>query len=420
MHRREFLTLSASALAGSALSGCAYLNFDTKSVFLRSEFIDTPEKEMAVVSKAKLSYTDDGKVRVLHVQGTPYEMGFQQGYLLREEVQANMGYLYDQAVDKFHIEELFDEVYERMRPFIPQQYIDEMHGLAHGSKLPLRVIHGVHILPEIGEWGGKKKIGQTVKKMLKGELGTSCSNLSTCGTATADGKMYTVRILDWGLHRISKLHQYPLLLIAKPENGIPYCNIGWVGFLGAISGINAQGITLGEMGYGDYEYETLHGEPMPFLLRDVMQRASNLADVRKIIQTAPPTNSFIFLMSDGKNQEAELYIRDPNQFTTFKQNTLVADVKHEYPPIPGMIYGGHYQDKMIAALTANNGKITPELLMKEIIPQIVMPSNFQDVVYAPQDLKFWVANAKDKESRAAESDYTFFDFGKSLGDFPKV
>ena len=49
--------------------------------------------------------------------------------------------------------------------------------------------------------------------------------------------------------------------------------------------MNDQGITLGEMGYGDPEGETLRGEPMPFLLRDVLAKASNIDQVKSILST---------------------------------------------------------------------------------------------------------------------------------------
>lgn len=413
MDRRRFLTLFATTLAGCTYWK-AYWRVDPYSVFIRSDLIDSPEKEAEIISMARLEKTSDGRITVLHTQGTPYEIGFQHGYLLRKQIQDNIAVLYDNAVDKFKVEELFDESYERMRPYIPPEYVEEMHGLAHGSKLPLRVIHGIHALPEIGEWGGKKKIKNIVKRMIDGELGTSCSNLCATGDATTDGKMYVTRILDWGLHRISNLHKYPLIHVCKPTGAIPFVNIGWIGFIGAISGMNAQKITLGEMGYGDVEGETLAGKPMPFLLRDVLAKAKNLKDVRNIIETSAPTNSFIFLMSDGKSKEGEMYVRDPNRFVAVKAGSELNDRGHTVPPINDIVYGGHYLDKMVEVLNKEKGNISPERLMKEIIPFLVMPSNFQNVVYNPEDLTFWVANAASKDEPAAQQPYTFFDFGEAL------
>ncbi len=401
------------------LAGCGYLRIDPFHYLVRSDVIDSVEKHNEVISKAKLGWTDDHKVRVIVVRGTPYERGYQQGVLLRKEIQVNLGAMYKNALKTFQSEELFEEVYERMRPFISQEYIDEMHGLAHGAKIPLRTVHFIHILPELTEWGGKKRLREVIHQMMEGAIVPSCSNLACEAASTPDKNLYTVRVLDWGLHKISKLHEYPLITISIPDKGIPSANIGWVGFIGAVSGINAQGITLGEMGNGDTPNETLRGKPMPFLLRDVMTYAKNLKDVHRIIKTSPGTNSFAFLMSDGKTGKSELYIKDPDRFLSFEQGESLKDDRKNLPGIKDVLYAGHFDMKMHEVLSKYRGHLTPELLMKEIIPQIAMKSNFQNVVYDPKHLKFWFNNAKSKDLPAWGQPYTFFDFGKALRENSK-
>ena len=56
-------------------------------------------------------------------------------------------------------------------------------------------------------------------------------------------------------------------------------------------------------------------------------------------------------------------------------------------------------------------------MMKEIIPKMVMKSNFQNVIYEPARLRFWVNNARSKKVSAKNEPYTFFDFGKALAEF---
>jgi hypothetical protein len=417
MNRRKFLELSTYLLGSSFLSGCGYLRIDPFNVLLRSDVIDSPEKEKEILSKARVTKTADGQIRVLYLSGTPYERGYQHGVLLRKEVKDNIGTMYENILDKFHFEELLHESWERQRPFVPQEYIDEMHGLAHGAKIPLKMVHGFHALPEITEWGGKKKLKKVIKDMMAGVYGTSCSNFAAMGPATKDGTMYTLRILDWGLHRISNLHEYPLITVSVPEHGIPSANIGWVGFVGAVSGMNAEGITLGEMGYGDPEGETMRGKPMPFMLRDVLSYAHNLPEVRKVISESIGTNAFVFLMSDGKNNTAELYIRERNRFEVYTPGVELKDDKRTFPAINNIVYGGHYDEKMHTSLSNARGSITPDVIMKEIVPAIAMPSNFQNVVYDPRALQFWVNNAKNSDVSAAEQPFTHFDLGAALKDF---
>lgn len=414
MKRRDFLKLLPAAAVPFAAGGCGMLRIDPYHYMIRSPYIDSPEKEAEILSRAKLSWTDDKRVRVIVVRGTPYEMGYQQGALLRQEIQDNMGFLYDQAIRKFQTAELFDEIYERMRPYIPEDYVEEMHGIAHGARIPLHMVHHIHILPELGEWSGKKKIKKVLDKMMAGELATTCSNFAGGSTATPDGSFYAVRVLDWGMHKLSKLHRYPLITVGIPNEGVPWANIGWVGFLGCISGMNAEGITIGEMGYGDPPNETLFGKPMPFMLRDVMRYSHNLADVRKVIQESKPTCSFVFLMTDGKTGDAEMYVRDPDRFVVFRPGDDVHDKKDHLPPIQDVVYGGHYNDRMTKLLNEQHGKLTPELFMNDIIPKIAMPSNFQNVIYEPKKLTFWVSNAKSSQEWAASQPYSKFDFGALL------
>jgi len=289
-----------------------------------------------------------------------------------------------------------------------------MHGLAHGARMPLHVIHHIHALPSITEWGGKKRLKGIVKQMMDGEFGTSCSNISATGAATSGGEPYAVRVLDWGLHKISKLHEYPLLTVTHHPSGIASVNVGWVGFLGAVSGMNAEGITLGEMGYGDPPNETLAGRPMPFVLRDILSYAKDLGDVRRIIKESPGDNSFAYVMTDGKTGLGELYIRDRDRFIVFEHGSDIAEGEKNFPGIPGMVYGGHFDAKMTELLGRYQGELTPELLMQEIIPQIAMKSNFHNVIYRPRALQLWVSNAKSPEERAAEQPYTFFDLKEAL------
>lgn len=395
------------------LNGCISWRLDPYHVLIRSDVVTSAEKEKEILAKARVGSTDDGRIQVLYVSGTPYERGYQHGALLRNQVQDNLGYLYKNMIKTFRSEEIFAEVFERMRPFIPEEYLEEMHGLAHGSKLPLHMIHYIHALPELSEWGGKKKLKDIAKRMVLGEdFGTSCSNFSVPLNAGNKPELLTVRVLDWGLHRISKLHEYPLIIVDQPDNGIVSANVSWVGFIGAVSGMNAAGITLGEMGYGDTENETLRGKPMIFLLREILSHARSLADVRKIIRESPGTNSYGYLMSDGKTNQAEMYIRDPDRFLVFQPGTEIQDTRADkpqhIPAIKNVVYGGHFTDKLFESLSLHALNADPEKFKKEVIPYVAMHSNFQNVVYLPARLQMWVSYAGDSKSRAAEQTYSLF------------
>jgi len=60
-----------------------------------------------------------------------------------------------------------------------------------------------------------------------------------------------------------------MITIYQPTTGNAnaYATIGWIGFVGAVSGVNAKGVALSEMGFGNPPGKRSRGTPMPFMLR---------------------------------------------------------------------------------------------------------------------------------------------------------
>src|SRR3954451_10264865 len=79
--------------------------------------------------------------RVLHLKGTPYEMGYQQGTLLKEDCTALFKYLFEDKLNqtkiaylgvKVPVRQAISGIFTVQRANIPDRYIEEMQGLADG------------------------------------------------------------------------------------------------------------------------------------------------------------------------------------------------------------------------------------------------------------------------------------------------
>lgn len=114
---------------------------------------------------------------------------------------------------------------------------------------------------------------------------------------------------------------------------------------------------------------------MPFMLRDVLRYSRNLDQVSDRIQHAKGTNSYLFLMSDGKAKQARMFVKDARRFLSFLPGTEVQDEK-EHLLRSTTRYGGRYNDKMTENLQRYHGQLTPKLFMETLIPEFAMPSNF--------------------------------------------
>ncbi len=388
-------------------------------LYQRSMLIQTPQAERAVLSRASVEVRQipqsETQIKVVYLHGTPYEMGFQHGTLLRAEVQA----VYNKLIGLLKLkvdQDILDELYDLMAPYIPLEEQEEMRGLAHGANVPLRVVHWIHVIPGSFEYGQKKRF-------IKGAVATSCSNLVAFDQATLNGEFYHLRVLDWA--RYFHLQSWPVVLVHRPEIGHASVTFSYAGFIGAVTGMNDQQLTFGEMGYGDPPGENLEGIPFVFLFRKMMREADSIEDIKQSIETAQRTNSYVFVFGDAKQQagsaRARLFIADRGRVLSFAENTHMVDGREKgdnYPAIDDVVYGGARGEKLHASILEHYGRIDPETL-KLIADEVSLKSNLHNVILRPGTMEAWFSNAslaKGVQGKASRQPWVHFDFSQALRD----
>lgn len=412
------MTKNACGLLGLAITvsifqGCTSSAPSNKyHAFSRSVFIQDDEKEQRILAKAKVRHVNDpelNNIRVMEMSGTPYEMGFQHGRLLKEDVQANLNRIYSR-VGYFIDPIMLDEVYSVMEPYIPIEDKMEMLGLAHGADLPVRLVQRLHAIPELSEYKHKKRFGK--KRAL---LATSCSNVAAFGAATKDGEVYSMRILDWV--RELGTQKYATILIYKPDVGNRYASFSYAGFVGCITGMNDKYLTFGEMGYGNRPEETLEGIPFVFLFKELLRKSTSIEDAIAMTRNAKRTCSYAYLFADGVNKDARLIVCNKDEFFEFSQNETLKDKDSYYPAISEIVYGGAKDKELFEELNRAHGSIDVEEL-KAMAKPTSLTSNMQVVIMKPKTMEAWIANAEDgsildprsEEGRACNQKYFYINF----------
>lgn len=401
------LTLMTTA----SIVGCMPVN--KLELRQRSMVIVNAAAEQVILQKSSVELAGpDNTVKILHLRGTPYEMGFQHGAAMQKEIQEFYGKVIFRI--KFLVkEDMMDEIYDLMDPYIPLEEKEEMRGLAHGAGVPLKVVHWIHSIPEVSEYGQKRNFRRAWKE-------TSCSNIAAFGKATADGKLYSLRVLDW--IRELGAQRYPVILVHVPDHGNASVTFTYAGFIGGVSGMNDKQMSFGEMGYGDPPGESLEGMPYIFLFRKLMRESNNLDDAIRIVQSVPRTCSYIYLFTDAKAvdpaKKAALLITDRGRVKVITENTDINDERDNdaYPGIPNIVYGGAKAKPLYDGLTGSHGKITPETL-RELTKAISLGSNMQNVVFDPAALEAWVSNAgmdKSDQGKACNQKWGHYRFAEAL------
>ncbi len=401
-------------LAFMGITGCTILPENTLSLSQRSTVIQDDLTEQQVLSKAFLKESRDPAVnyiRVLHLKGTPYEMGFQHGRLLRKQVRDAVYHVL-KKVTFLVPKDTLDEVYDLMSPYIPTEEKEEMRGLAHGAGIPLRLIHWIHALPELSEYKGRKQFRHKLSS-------TSCSNLAAFGDATANQGFFQLRVLDW--NRELGTHKWPVILVHRPDVGNASVTFSFAGFIGAVSGMNDQYMAFGEKGEGSKVEETLEGTPFVFLFRKLMREADTLDQAVRMIREAKRTCAYSFLISDAKAEKTKAFLifSDKENVILFGPDRPFTDPRNQkqYPGIKDVVYNGADKEDLFRAIRSDYGKINPATL-KKISIKVARQSNIQNVIFNPLTLESWVSHAatsnRDEKGRASNQAWFYFNFKHAL------
>lgn len=334
---------------------------------------------------------------VLHLKGTPYEMGFQHGTLLKDHVQQNLKTL---LVDKASEATLVDAgpikltpraaiemIVAIQEPHIAPRYVEEIKGLSDGAGISVADARAANFIPELFH----------------------CSGFSLAKSATKNGNLLHGRVLDyatdWGLQ------DHAVVVVYEPEGRLPWVNIGYAGFLGSVTGMNAEHVSIGEMGGGGLGH--WNGRPMTLIVREALETAKSLDEAITVFRDGPRTCEYYFVVADGETNEAVGMEASWNVFTVVPPGEA-----HPLLPTPVkdcvLLSAGARYNELVKRATAGHGQFTAEEALRLMDRPVAMSSNLHNVLFEPATTKFWVANASTDKRPAADQKYFSFQLSDLL------
>lgn len=359
-----------------------------------------PVREMvATEGKGYLERVDG--YPVLHLEGSPEEMGYQHGRLLGEHVRENLGFLLDEknqeSIDvngtKLTRSMIGGMVNAVFADRIPERFIQELHGLAKGANLPVARVMAANLIPELFH----------------------CSGFALLAEATADGKLLHGRVLDYGVKL--RLQNHAVLIIAKPDGRIPFVNVSYAGFIGSVTGTNREQISIGEMGgRGEGQWQ---GIPMSFLVRMVLEDTRTLQAAIDVFQNNPRTCEYYYVISDARANQAVGMRAVPEKVELVKpgdehellpnpvRNTVLLSAGDRYQALSGLVKSGYSQ-------------FTAARAVRLMDAPVAMKSNLHNVLMVPADGVIYVANADEAGNPAWKQKYYRFNWIELLDRRPAV
>ena len=317
-----------TAGSGGELRGKAW--FEGVSLDEISSKDEWPAREAVQTFGPAYRYPAAGWI-YLHIEGKPYDRGYQHGYLMAREIPE---YLERCAFDlsggkadertwneyRTSANALFLRGFDR-------EILEEMRGIADGAnangakwlnrKLDLIDIVVANTTVEMGELHGAVTMTPTgleglhfdlpdYAKPKKDTVTDHCSAFAATGPATRDGKMIIGHVTWWPL---TLAEQTNVMLDMKPETGHRMLIQSYPG--GIESGTdwyqNDAGVVLTETTIRQTPFN-MEGTPVAFRARRAIQYGGNIDEVVRELGTRNNglyTNEW--LIGDAKNNEIAMY-----------------------------------------------------------------------------------------------------------------
>lgn len=338
---------------------------------------------------------------VLHLKGTPYEMGFQHGALLKSHVQKNLKtmlhekaggeVLIDVGPLKLAPKTAVEVIVQIQRPYVADRYWEELRGLAEGAEVSVKEVQVANFIPELFH----------------------CSGFALSKSATKDGKLLHGRVLDyavdWGLQ------EHAVVIVAEPAGRLPWVNVSYAGFLGSVTGMNSQQLSIGEMGGGGLG--RWGGRPMALIVREALETASNLDEAIAVFRDGPRTCQYYYVIADGRQKSAVGMEASWDVFQVIREGEA-----HPLLPKPVtdcvLLSAGSRYEELVKRTTAGHGQFDHASALGLMARPVAMSSNLHNVLFEPETGRFWVANASLDNKPAADQPYQRFSLPDLLGRHP--
>jgi hypothetical protein len=401
--------------------GTAYLPNSEELRWLSSLSVVEDEKGRNAFGRASLEIRDG--LNVLKLCGSHYEMGYQHGILLREQIRKGALLYFAAPAENFPpfkhwkwmkrwlLSRYFDwAIYRPLLKKAPKEYLAEMRGLADGSGIPFADVFRGNMLSDLN----MTLIKTLEKKALKGAGAQGCTSFAAFGGAAEDGRLVMGRNTDYSGAGLWDKNQ--TVVFYEPENGHSFVSVTSAGLLKCNSCMNEKGICLGAH-FLFLNDTTADGISFTFFEYEIMKKAASLEEALAIVATNPRAGAFAFLIADGKTNEAAVIeasaghvgIRYPEREVLWETNMATTD---EIRPVDVFLRNGIGKnpiarfERMRMLLNQKRGKINPRLAAQfmgdhmDMCSDTIRPvggiisqfTNMTSVVFSPAAFDFWVAD----------------------------
>ncbi|KAA1244655.1 C45 family peptidase [Aquimarina sp. RZ0] len=252
----------------------------------------------------------------LYIEGAPLERGIAAGSLARELIKiqedAFIGKITELISSERYLKFLSKIIawYNRkLHLNVPEEYKKEIYGVSRYASndyndfaepyVRMLYAHGAH------------DIGHALQDLML----VGCTSFATWGEKTADGQLLIGRNFDF--YAGDEFSKEKLITFMNPSKGHKFMTYGWAGMMGALSGMNIEGLTV-TINAGKSKIPLIAKTPISILTREILQYASTIEEAVAIAKKREVFVSESIMIGSAIDKKAVLIEVSPDNFGVYE------------------------------------------------------------------------------------------------------
>ncbi len=352
----------------------------------------------------------------LFVDGNPLELGLKTGKLT-QELFNQQEHIFVKKIDELVPSEGKQNLLRKFLAWfnrkmylnIDEQYKAEIYGMAQYASKDFD--HIAEAYPRVMYFHGAHDIGHALQDLAL----VGCSSFAAWGDQTEDGQLIIGRNFDF--YAGDEFAKNKIIAFVEPDKGHNFMSVTWGGFIGVLSGMNDQGLTV-TINAGKSNFPLVAKTPISLVTREILQYASTIEEAIAITKKREVFVSESIFVGSAKDKRAAVIEVSPKNFGVYEvqnsnhlicsnhfQSAAYANDKKNQKHI--LESHSKYRYEKMEELLEENPKITPKTAVdmlrnkeglgdteigygnEKALNQLLA---HHGIVFKPEDLKVWVSS----------------------------
>jgi hypothetical protein len=215
---------------------------------------------------------------------------------------------------------------------VTQEYKEEIYGVSESASPEYQYL-GTNY-QRILNYHAAHDIGHAVQNLAL----VGCTSFGTWGPMSADSTMIIGRNFDFYVG--DKFAEDKIVAFFNPSKGHKFMTVTWGGFVGAVSGMNDQGLSV-TINAAKTDLPTGSATPVSIVTREILQYAKNIEEAIAIARSRKMFVSESFLVASANDNKAVIIEKTPDDLDVY-------DPKKDF-----IICANHFQSSRLGKTKMN-------------------------------------------------------------------